>query len=132
MSCKSALYAVNSTAQIVPVDGTINFGSIVRRFGQYTNISGGNIIFSGSGYYEVDANFTVAASAAGTVTIQLFKDGVEIPGAIASMAAANGATVSLTIPVMVRQTCCCESTITAKLTGVGGTFSNAAVVVKKL
>lgn len=132
MSCKSTLYAVNSNSQVLALSDTINFGSIVRRFGCNCDLSGGNVIINGVGYYDIDTNFTYTAGAAGDVEIALYKDGTLIPGATVTKTVAANSTYSFSIPTIVRHTCCCESTITAILTGVTGTFTNAAILVEKI
>ena len=91
MSCKSALYAVLQTPTAVAVDGVIPLGSLIRRYGCDISLNGNAVNLSGAGYYDVDASITVAPTAAGTVTATLVKDGVAIPGATASAAAAAGA-----------------------------------------
>lgn len=54
---KSVIYANNSSTQTTVATGSIiNFGSIVRRYGCNLNLSGGNVVIDGSGYYDVDVN----------------------------------------------------------------------------
>lgn len=131
MSCKSCVYGANTAAQTLVDGNTINFGSIVRRFGNNTNLSGGNGVVIGEGYYDIDTNITFTA-AAGTVTIALYKDGVPIPGATATRTTAATSSYTITIPALVRQKCCCEATITAVLTGADTTVTNAAIVIEKV
>lgn len=83
---KSIVYAANTNTQVVEAGNVINFGNVVRKYGCNCNLSVGNVEVRGSGYYDVDTNFTLA-STAGTVTITLYKDGVAIPGATASFTA---------------------------------------------
>ena len=90
MSCKSALYTAMQTPTEVPVDGMLPLGSIIRRYGCDANLNGNAVNITNAGYYDVDASVTVAPTAAGTVTVTLVKDGVPIPGATASAAAAAG------------------------------------------
>lgn len=133
MSCKSALYATNTNEQTVTAsDSPIRFGSIVRRYGRCTNLSGGNVTIQESGYYDVDTNFTFTATAAGTIVISLYKDGVLIPGATATVTVAAGSAYSMSIPAIVRNTCNCESTITARIIGVAGVINNAAIAVERI
>ena len=132
MSCKSCLYAVNGTTQSVSDGGLINFGAVARRYGQNAYMSGGNIEILGSGYYDINTNFTLVASGAGTATITLMKDGTAISGASASLTVESGSTYALAIPAVLRQMCCCESSITAMLSGVTGTVANATMIVEKL
>lgn len=129
---KSLLYGVNTNPQTVIVGDRVNFGSIVRRYGSNINMSGGEVLVTGDGYYTIDASATVVAGAAGIVTITLLKDGSVIPGAGASETVASGDTVTLVIPpCAIRQRCCCESTISAVISGVIGVIDNATILVEK-
>lgn len=133
---KSAIYTVNTSAQSVAVNGIINPGTVVRRFGQNISLSGNAIRFCGPGYYDIDASFTLTPTAIGTVTVTAFKDGVAIPGATASVAvAAESTPVNLSISCLTRENCaCCDdaSNITFVLTGVASTVNNTAIVAEKI
>lgn len=129
---KSLLYGVNRTLQTVVVGDRVNFGNIVRRYGCNINMTGGEVYISGEGYYNLDASVTVEAGAAGIVTVTLLRDGSIIPGAVVSQTVAVGDTVTLTVPPsVIREKCCGESTITAVISGVTGTISNATIRVVK-
>lgn len=129
---KSIIYAVNSNTQTTNATGSIvSFGSIVRRYGCNLDLSNGNVIIKGAGYYDLDTNFSITPSSTGTLTIQLFKDGTPISGAKAVIAT-TGDAIAVSIPAIVRSTCECESTITAVFTGVATTVTNAAIDVIKL
>lgn len=129
---KSVLYAANTTAQTTVATGTtIDFGRIIRRYGSNINVSGGNVITMGVGYYDFDANVTFIASGAGTATIQLYKDGIAIPGASASFTTESATRYAVSIPFITKDRCCCESTITASISGVAGSVINASVTVTK-
>ncbi len=133
MGCKSILYGANQATQTVAVNGVINFGSVVRKYGCNAYMSGGNAVITGVGYYDIDTNFRLVATAATASTITLYKDGVAIPGAIATVnPAAIGDVVSVSIPAVVKNLCGCEQTITAVLTGSGANLSDAAIVVRKV
>lgn len=131
---KSALYATNTIAQDVAVttDTTINFGQPVRRFGCDTYLSGGNAIIRGCGYYAIDTVVNFTALTAGTVVVQLFKDGVAIPGAASTISMVADDVNSFEISSLVRNTCECESTITAVISGATGTINTASIRVIKL
>ena len=133
---KSALYAVNQTTQSVAVDGAINPGSIIRRFGCNIGLGGNGVVIDGSGYYSINSSFTVLPTAVGTVTITAYKDDVAIPGATASETVPALATsVNLSIDALVRENCpCCDSTsnITFVVTGVPANITNSAIVIEKL
>lgn len=133
MSCKSALYAALQTPTAVAVDGVIPLGSLIRRYGCDISLNGSAVNLSGAGYYDVDASITVAPTAAGTVTATLVKDGVAIPGATASAAAAAGAPTVLSFPALVRQACCASgSALTLVLSGAAATVTNVALRVQRI
>ena len=132
MSCKSALYMANTQTQVLAVDSVISFGTIIRRFGQNINGSATNVEITGQGYYDVDANFSILGTGTGTATITLYKDGVAIPGASALITTADTVRNQVSIPCIIREKCCCASTITAVLSGTGTTITNAAIVVEKV
>lgn len=133
MSCKSALYTAMQTPTEVPVDGMLPLGSIIRRYGCDANLNGNAVNITNAGYYDVDASVTVAPTAAGTVTVTLFRDGVAVPGATASAAAAAGAPVTLAFPALVRQACCASgSALTLVLTGAAATVDNVALRVQRI
>lgn len=131
MSCKSALYAANTASQTVAVGGAINFGAPIRRYGNNINVAGSSIRLNGAGYYDVDLNVTFTAGA-GTTTIALYKDGVVVPGATASFTTVADTTYQVTIPAIVRDTCCAESNLAAVVSGTALIISNAAVAVEKI
>lgn len=133
MSCKSALYAAMQTPTAVAVDGVIPLGSLIRRYGCDVALNGNAVNITGAGYYDVDASVTVTPTAAGTVTVTLYKDGVAVPGATASETAAANGTVDLSIPALVRQVCCAEgSALTLVLTGAAATVNNVALRVQRI
>ena len=132
MSCKSALYAVNSTSQLNAANAQVPFGSVVRRYGNNCKLDGGSIIVSGRGYYDVDISLSTAPTTEGEITAQLYKDGVAVPGATATAtAAAAGDVVNLKITCLVRN-CgqCCDGTLALFVTA-SHTPVNLATVVEK-
>lgn len=144
MAC-GYLYAVNTAAQTLAVGATINMGSAVRRFGcvkgtstPSATVNGTTTTLSGCGrcpaYFDVAANFVVTPTAAGTVTITAFQDGVAIPGATATATvAASATTVTLPIIFGVRlNTGVASSSITYVMTGAASTIASTAETVSKL
>ena len=129
---KSVLYAVNSNTQpTLDTGSVINFGSVIRRYGNNLKLSDNNVTINGVGYYDIDTNFTITPLSNGTLTIRLFKDGVAIPGAVATIST-TGSTIAISIPAIVRETCCCEESITVLFSGVATNVTNAAIAVTKL
>lgn len=133
---KSALYVANTSNQTVQVDGIISPGTIVRRFGPNIGLAGNAIQISGPGYYEFNASITIAPTAEGEVTVEIYKDGLPLQGASATQtAAAAGDSINLSISAIVREFCtCCDglSNFTFVLTGTESTVTNMAVTVEKL
>lgn len=132
---KSLIYTANTSAQNLAVNGIINPGTVVRRFGPNLALSGNAIQLAGAGYYDIETSFTVAPTAAGTVTITAYLNNVAIPGATASGATetANNP-VNLSINAVIREACqCCEglSNLTFVLTGTAASVTNSAIVVEK-
>lgn len=130
---KAAIYTANTGAQVLQIGSTLSLGSIIRRFGCGVNLNGNGIVIDEQGYYDVDASITATAAAAGTVTVTLLRDGVAVPGAVASATAAAAGTVALPITALVRQMCCGSgSTLTLALGGTAATINNVALKVIKL
>ena len=129
--CKSILYGANTGTQAVTAGSPINFGGTVRRFGRDLNMSGGNVVAYGPGYYEVDANITFVADTAGEVNVAVYRDGIMITGAKASVPGTAGIEYQITIPAVIRNKCCAESEITV-IPDVNITLTNAAIVAKKV
>lgn len=129
---KSILYSYNGTAQAVAAAGTtINFGTIVRRYGDLV-LSGGNPTIKSAGYYMVDTNIDFTPSAGGTMSIKVYSNGAEVPGAKVIRTVVADTAYAITIPAVVRSICCCETPITVVISGVAGSINNAAIVVHKL
>lgn len=133
---KSVIYTANTSSQSVAVNGLINPGTVIRRFGPNLALSGNAIQIDGAGYYDIDASFTVAPTTAGNVTISVLKDGVVIPGAVATQSTtADNSPVNISISSLVREFCpCCEgiSNLTFMLTGTAASVTNSSIVVEKV
>ena len=134
MSCKSLIYTAMQTPTAVAVNGIIPLGTIVRRYGCNCNLNGNGIAINGQGYYDVDVSVEAVPDAAGTVTVQLLKDGVAVPGATAAATVAAVAnTVTLAFPATVRLGCFSTgSVLTLLLTGAASTVNNVAARVEKI
>lgn len=129
----SLVYSANTNVQpFVATGTTINFGSVVRRYGCNTNVIGGDGVINGSGYYTIYPFINISGTAGGTATIQFYKDGAPIPGSMIRFTTADGVLSAITPPPMaVRQKCCCEANITATITGVAGNIIDATILITK-
>lgn len=134
---RSAIYVVNQGAQTVAADGIIALGNTVRRFGCNLSLQGNAVQTTGEGYYDVSASITLAPTAIGVVTVTLLKDGVAIPGAIASaQATAANQVLNLNIEALIRECCCgCytpQSNLSLQLSTTAASVTNVATKVIKL
>ena len=131
---KSLIQVANQSTQAVAEDSIIGLGSTQRRFGCNLRLSGNGIEVSGAGYYTVVADVTVAPTAAGIVSVGVYNNGVQIPGAISSGAVATAANpITLPINTTIRQGCCCDSAdnLTLVLITGEGNVQNVSMRVEK-
>ena len=131
---RSLIQVANQSTQAVAVNSIISLGSTQRRFGCNLRLSGNGIEVNGEGYYTIDADVSVAPTVAGPVTVALYNNGVQVPGAIAyGSVTTAGNPVSLCINTTVRQGCCCDSAdnLTLVLLAGAGNIQNVSVRVVK-
>lgn len=122
---KAALFAVNNTQQTLTGGGSVDLGNPVHGFGQTCcsktiDVSGNNLTLREAGMYGIIISATVTDSAAATVTLQAYQDGVVIgsPQAV-DIAAANDA-ASATVVIGPRVACNSNSIITLVATTDAG------------
>lgn len=131
---RSLIQTTNQTTQAVAENSIISLGSVLRRFGCNCRLSGNAIECVGEGYYKVTANVSVAPAATGAVTVALYDNGVQVPGAIAygSVSTASNP-VTLPIETTIRQGCCCDTadSLTVMLLEGAGNVENISVRVEK-
>lgn len=128
----SSIYAGSNTTLPTLATGTvIPFPSIVRRYGKNLNISGGNVVANGAGYYKGIASITYTGTAAGTVTFAVYENGTLVPFTTKSATTAENVINTITIPFEVREKCCCEKVITVVATGAVVNVTNASILVDK-
>ena len=131
---KSLIQVANQSNQTVAANSIISLGATQRRYGCNLRLSGNGIEVNGEGYYTIDADVSVAPTAIGNVTVALYNNGVQIPGAIAygAVSTANNPT-TLSINATVRQGCCCDSAdnLTLVLLEGAGVVQNVSMRVEK-
>lgn len=131
---KSLIQTVNQSSQTVSANSIISLGSVQRRYGCNIRLSGNAIEIIGEGYYEIECSVSCTPTAIGRVTVALYQNGVQIPGAIAYGAVSTaGNTVTLPITATIRQGCCCDSAdnITCVLVDGASTVRNISLRVTK-
>lgn len=126
---KSLIQVVNQSDQNVAVNSIIGLGSVQRRYGCNLRLSGNAIEAVGPGYYEVDASISISPTAAGNVTVALYDNGVQVPGAIAYSSIGTGANpVAVSIVATIKQGCCDDAdNITLVLIEGAGTVNNVSL-----
>lgn len=131
---KSLIQVANQSSVPVTVGSIIPLGSVQRRFGCNCRLSGNAIEVGGEGYYLIDCDVSVSPTAAGAVTVALYKNGEAIPGAVAyGSVPTAGSPTTLPITATIRQGCNCDSAdnITAVLLAGAGTVNNISLRVEK-
>ena len=130
---KSLIQVTNQTTQAVAANSIISLGSTQRRYGCNLRLSGNGIEVDGAGYYTVDASVSVAPTEAGAVTVALYNNGVQVPGAIAFTTGTAGDPIALSIVATIRQGCCCDSAdnLTLVLIEGAGNVQNVSMRVEK-
>ena len=130
---RALLQTSNTSAQDVAENGVIAPGNVDRRFGCNARLNGNAIEIGGEGYYTFDGSVSIAPAEAGDVTVALFNNGVQIPGAIAyGTASAAGDYVTLPIIGTTRLTCCeAPAQITCVLLSGTGQVVNYSMRVEK-
>lgn len=128
---RSAIYTANTNTNSVTDGNSIPLGNIIRRFGCNLDLNGTEILLKGTGYYDVDTNISFTGTATGSTTITIYKDGVAVPGATVTRVTAADTTYQESIPALVRNTCCRESTLSLVVTGTTVNVTNVGVVVER-
>ena len=131
---KSLIQLYNESTQAVTENNVINLGSVLRRYGCNLRLSGGAVEIDGPGYYEANVIATVEPTAVGDVTVALFENNVQIPGAIASAYASLAESpVVLPIVTTIRKGCNCDgaSQIVLKLIEGPGDVTNVSTKIVK-
>lgn len=128
---RSLIQTVNQSEQAIAENGIFALGTVVRRYGRDLRLSGNGIEATGNGYFSVTASVSVAPTAAGPVTVALFDNGVQVPGAIAYATGTAGEPVNLAIVATIRRGCCCEGAdnLTLVLIEGAGTAPNVSLRV---
>lgn len=128
---KSLIYTAMSTPVDVLAGGTIPIGTIIRRYGCIAQ-NGYGIALNETAYYDVSANVTVTATAAGEISATLMVNGSPYPGAIATATATAAGTVVLPIDAIVRVGCCDGTKNLTLQLNAAGTVQNVAVSVERV
>lgn len=131
---RSLIQVANQSVQAINENSIINLGSTQRRFGCNLRLSGNAIEVSGEGYYPINAAVSVAPTEAGAVTVALYNNGVQVPGAIAygyASTAAQPVTVPIVTTIRHDRRCDSADNLTLVLLEGEGNIQNVSLRVVK-
>ena len=133
---KSCIRVYNATAQTITdaVQTLILEGTPIVNSGCSLTLNTSGITINKSGLYHISADVTISPTTAGTSVIQLYKDGVAIPCAIAqdTAEADNIFTAHIETDLCLNVCCVNQPVITLVVSGVAGTVTNVCVGALKL
>lgn len=139
----------NTASQTVLANGTVNLGSVYRRYCK-KNCSGtpafsataNSVSLNHGGIYHVTATLVGSGTAAGVATVQMLVNGVAVPAALASETITTADTELRTFVidhyVLVDTTCVLgqssttPAVVSLQNTGVGATFTAVTLNVDKV
>lgn len=138
----------NFASQDVSTNGIVQLGNVYRRYCKRINgtrtfeFDNSDIILQQSGIYHVTVTAVGSGDAAGVLAIQLYENGIAIPGAFSNETITTPTTELRTLVidhyVLVDSACVlgCSSTLAKALsivnTGVDATFTSVVVNVEKV
>ena len=137
------VYAFTQTSQAVPANTPLNFNTTGDKKNCTITHGAGSVEFNlnSPGHYIVHFNAdAVENSAAGDVQVTLQRNGVAVPGAVAtatSAIATDAVNIGFTCIVRVAPNCCANrqsvpTALTFVNTGVSANFTNAAVTIVRI
>lgn len=140
---KSLGYYTFTGTQAVTADATLPLTTTTRQFGKNIILGNNSAIIrpvcgcnaavnNSAGYYTASVNATLAASAAGAITVRLYQDGTPVSGAVQTVTATAAAdNVGFSFSAPVRVFCNQTSTLSIVVSGQNVTASNVALEVVK-
>lgn len=138
----------NFASQEVLANGIIQLGNVYRRYCKKINgtrtfeFDNSDIILQQSGIYHITATLVGSGAEAGTLAVQIYENGIAVPGAFSNETITTPDTELRTLVidyfVLVDSTCVlgCNSTVAKAIslvnTGVEATFTSVVVNVEKV
>ena len=129
----------NTNTQAVVTDGLLTFTTDRILTGCTATRNGDTFQLNKPGYYYVTFNAVAAATTTvGELTVALYNNGVEVPGAFATITtttAGNNDNYAFSTIIRVAPSCCAvdnTARLTVVNTGVDATYTNANINITKL
>lgn len=138
----------NVATQNVVTNGNVELGSVYRRYCKRINgtrtfdFIGEDIILQQNGIYHITVTAVGSGAEAGTLAIQLYENGVAVPGAFANETITTADTELRTLTIdyyaLVDTACIlgCNSTVAKEIslinTGVEATFTSVIMNIEKV
>lgn len=138
----------NVATQNVVTNGNIELGSVYRRYCKRINgtrtfdFIGEDVILQQNGIYHITVTAVGSGAEAGTLAIQLYENGVAVPGAFANETITTADTELRTLTIdyyaLVDTACIlgCNSTVAKEIslinTGVEATFTSVIMNIEKV
>lgn len=95
----SSIFMITNTSSAVLANGTIPLTTIARRKGCAIQAGNNSVVLTKAGYYKLSGTVTFTTPTAGDAVIQVLKNGVIVPGIVASITTTtttNNRTLALT------------------------------------
>lgn len=138
----------NFASQDVVTNGIVQLGNVYRRYCRRINgtrtfeFDNSDIILQQSGIYHITVTAVGSGAEAGTLALQLYENGVPVPGAFSNETITTPETELRTLTIdyfaLVDSTCVlgCSSTVAKAIslvnTGVEATYTSVVVNVEKV
>ena len=138
----------NFTTQNVATNGLIELGNVYRRFCRKINgvrtfeFDNSDVILQQNGIYHITVTAVASGAEAGTLAIQLYENGVPVPGVFANetITTPNTELRTLTLDyfVLVDSTCVlgCNSTVAKTIslvnTGIEANYTSVVMNIEKV
>jgi hypothetical protein len=134
--CNAAICTVNQSAAALALAAngapvSVPLGTVQAECNQCgcdkaLSLVGNGIALGRRGLYEIEANVTVTATAAGVLTFWLLKDGVPVTGAQSANTVSAGGTVTVPVGRVVSNKCCEPGSVVT--VAVSSTTANTVTV----
>lgn len=134
MYCNTAIFAITPTAASVLSGGIVPLAQPARRISPRLQLGSDSITIATPGYYRVSGTVTLTVPVAGVVSLQLQKNGQNIPGIVSAESVTTATTQVVTIPIggIIRVMCGETAVITLVNTGVAIDTSNVALSIERI